>query len=129
MRPTLDMRGYSEDMPRTIGNTLQEHEVVLTLEAAEPMPREVLEAWTARAEGALEERAAQLALGASAAANFATNSIEIDFVVAVESPAEIYDCVGRVVRILQEAGFRDESQTVPPLRLSSSATHALAVCA
>jgi hypothetical protein len=123
------MSKYSGHMPETTGNALQEHEVVLMLDAAEPLPREVLEAWTARAEDVLEAQAADLALGASAAANFASNSIEIDFVVAVESPAEIYDRVGRVMRILQEAGFRGEQPEAPPLRLSSSATHAVAVCA
>jgi 2'-5' RNA ligase len=111
-------------------HAMQEHEVTLMLLASAPMSREDLEASAMHAEATLVARAHEFALGAATAANFAQSSIEIDFVVSVASPAEVHDCVARVVRILQEAGFNSQQEPkAPPLQLASSATHAVAVCA
>lgn len=133
LRKVEALAGYRvQDMASITQSSLQEHEVVLTLVATVPLSREELEALTLHAEGVLVDKATDIALGASAAANFRDNSIEVDFVVSAASPAEIYEQVGRVMRILQEAGFQSEPQgfrEAPPLRLASSATHEVAVCA
>jgi precorrin-2 methylase len=116
-------------MSRSNGHTTQEHQVTLTLMAAAPMSREALEEWTVHAEHVLEERAADVALGASAAANFAANAVEVDFVVVVATDAELYDSLSRVVRVLHEAGFEAPGKPdVPAMQVAASATQAVAVC-
>jgi hypothetical protein len=133
MRRTRDRRGYIgvREMTRSDVQELQEHEVTLILVATSPLSREALEGWTLHAESVLADQAGDFALGASAAANFAANSIEVDFVVAVESPAEVHVRVARAVRILQDSGFTspERPEAPVPMQLTSSATHAVAVCA
>jgi hypothetical protein len=94
------------------------------------MSREALEEWTVHAEDALEQQAADVALGASAATNFAASAVEVDFVVAVASDAELYDALSRVVRVLHEAGFDAPNlPAAPAMQVAASATQAVAVCA
>jgi hypothetical protein len=79
---------------------------------------------------ALVARASDFALGAAAAANFADSSVEIDFVVAVATAAEVYERVAAVIRVLEEAGLTDAGSPPVPDRserfaLSSSSTQAV----
>jgi hypothetical protein len=109
---------------------MEEHEITLTMTGTSILPREVLEEMTFRAQDALVAKARDFALGAAAAANFAENSIEVDFVVMVSSSAEVYERVAAVVRVLEEAGFSSGSTPkLPPppdrFALSSSATQAV----
>lgn len=111
-------------------DTMEEHEITLTMTGTSVFPREVLEEMTFRAQDALVAKARDFALGAAAAANFAENSVEIDFVVLVSAPAELYERVAAVIRVLEEAGFSTGSTPqlpAPPDRfaLSSSATQAV----
>lgn len=109
---------------------MEEHEITLTMTGTSALPRDVLEDMTFRAQDALVAKARDFALGAAAAANFAENSVEVDFVVIVATPAELYERVAAVIRILEGAGFPLSAtpQLPPPpdrFALSSSATQAV----
>ncbi|HEX4806633.1 MAG TPA: hypothetical protein VFU94_12095 [Conexibacter sp.] len=115
---------------------MEEHQVTLTMTGMSVLPREVLEDMTFRAQEALVESARDFALGAVAAANFAENAVEVDFVVIVASAAEAHEHVASVIRVLEGAGLatvRSAPEPLPSERfaLSSSATHAVPqpVCA
>jgi hypothetical protein len=109
---------------------MEEHEITLTMTGTSVLSREVLEEMTFRAQDALVARARDFALGAAVAANFAENAVEVDFLVMVSAPAEVYERVAAVIRVLEEAGFSMGSTPQlpsPPDRfaLSSSATQAV----
>jgi hypothetical protein len=109
---------------------MEEHQITLTMVATSVLPREVLEDMTFHVQEVLVANASDLALGAAAAANFADNSVEVDFVVAVSSAAEVHERVAAVVRILERAGItKVGSLPEPPpserFALSSSSTHAV----
>lgn len=81
-----------------------EASVELTLSAGEIVPRDVLEQLTEDVEDVLSEHVADIAPGASASANFAENSIEIDLVLEGASPAEVHQRLAEVIARLQQHG-------------------------
>src|SRR5579859_4515436 len=89
-------------MPRATNRV--EASVSLVLSASESVPREVLEDLTLHVEEVLEEHAADIAPGASASANFATSSIEIDAVLEGEDPAEVHRRLAELISCLQQHG-------------------------
>jgi hypothetical protein len=117
-------------------NAMDEHEITLKLVATSVLPREALEDMVLQAQMALESQAKDLALGAAASANFAENSVEVDFVLTASSAAELYERVAAVIRVLENAGFNNagapmQKASSERFALSSSSTHAVwqAVCA
>lgn len=81
-----------------------EANAVLTLSAGEFVPREVLEDLALHVEEVLQEHVNDVAPGASATANFASNSIEIDLVLEGDTAAAVHARLADVIGRLQEHG-------------------------
>ena len=105
-----------------------EANAVLTLTAGEALPRDDLESLTAHVEEVLRVHAEDIAPGASASANFATNSIEIDLVLEGETPADVHRRLAEVIGRLQQHGglsIRSDHHTTA-LYLTSTASQVAA---
>lgn len=85
------------------GPAIEEFVIRARMAATEDVSAEFLEQLTSLVEDALTSRAEAIAPGASASANFATNTIELDFIVEARSQREMHEKVGEVVNIAMEA--------------------------
>jgi hypothetical protein len=104
-------------------------EVILTLQAVQPVSRDELEEATLHVEEVFAEHLADLTGGASASANFETCSIEIDLALSGPSRADIHQQTAQVIAALDEHSalrLRPEAQprSAPQnaLALTASAT-------
>ncbi len=79
-----------------------EFQVIVHLQADEPMDQDVLEEETEKALDCLLEHAADTALGA--AVGFDGDQIEIEFTVEASSISEVHNQVGHVLQLLEERG-------------------------
>jgi hypothetical protein len=104
----------------------QEFKVLIGLMALPWVSDDLLEDLTIWVEDALGDRAAEIAPGASASANFASRSIELDFAV-MATPVEIHHLVGEVVEIALEALNQHAEKTA--VSFGSSATSSTLVAA
>jgi hypothetical protein len=104
----------------------QELAVCIRLSALPWVSDSLLEDLTVCVEDALGERAAKLAPGASASANFADHAIELDFSV-VTTPSEIHKLAGEVLQIALDALHQHADRTA--VAFDSSATSAVLVAA
>lgn len=84
---------------RITRGALEEYTVRVRMGATSDVSDDFLEELTIMVEDALTEHAAAIAPGASASANFAERSIELDFTVEAESPEQLHEKVGEVVRL------------------------------
>jgi hypothetical protein len=107
-------------------------EVVLTLQAAQTLPREELEEATLHVADVLAEYITEISDGASASANFETCSIEIDMLLTGPSQADVHGQLTRVIAALDEhcaLKLRPAEQRNAPansLALTASATQFVA---
>jgi hypothetical protein len=77
-------------------------EVILTLQATQPVPREALEEATMHVEDVLIEHMADISDGASASANFEASSIEIDMLLSGSTQADIHQQIAQVLIALDK---------------------------
>lgn len=112
-------------MPKTANSV--EASVEVTLSAGEAVPRSVLEDLTLHVEEVLHRHADEIAPGASASANFATNSIEIDLVLEGNNPVEVHKLLAEVISRLQQHGGLNirTGGAERPLHLTSTASQVL----
>ena len=103
-------------------------EVILTLQAAEPISRDALEEATLHVEDVLIEHVTEIADGASASANFENCAIEIDMLLSGASQADIHQQIAGVLMVLDKycalkLGPRKRSRqaAAPSLALTASA--------
>jgi hypothetical protein len=82
---------------RTTPNVMLEMEAVLRLASLLPVSREQLEEATMEVERALDEHTLDVADGASASADFQTDSIEIDVRLVGASVSELHQKVALIV--------------------------------
>lgn len=80
---------------------------------------ELLEEITMEIENALAERAADITPGASASANFAEHTIELDLFVEATSPDDLHQRIGAAVTVALEATNSLEQERSGGLRLAS----------
>jgi hypothetical protein len=85
------------------GPASEEFVIRVRFAATEDVSDEFLEELTMLVQDALSEHAEPIAPGASAAANFATHQIELDFIVESRSQEEIHRKVGEVVNVAMAA--------------------------
>lgn len=105
-------------------------EVILTLQAAQRVPRSELEEATLHVDEVLAEHLVDLTDGASASANFKTCSIEIDLALSGPSRADIHQQMAHIIAALDEhcelnlrPGSQPRSTSQNTLALTASATH------
>jgi hypothetical protein len=101
-----------------------EASAVLTLKAPRHVPRQVLEDATFEVERILGEHVAKIAPGASACADFAHDSIEIDVSLTGRSLTELHQHLATVIEAIErhcELNLPDGEHN--RLVLASSATH------
>jgi hypothetical protein len=110
---------HPEQAPQELG-------VRIGLMALPWVSNDLLEDLTLCVEDALDERAGDIAPGASASANFADRAIELDFAV-VATPAEVHRLAGEVLQIAMEALNAHADQTA--VSFGSSATSPVLVAA
>lgn len=111
----------------TSGQTI-EMEAVLRLAPVHPVSREELEEATMEVEQVLDQYALSITDGASASANFATGSVEIDLVLTGTTMGELHQKVALVVTQLDR--YCDSMRIAPlgtkpvhlPLELQGSQT-------
>lgn len=102
----------SDPETKTASVGADEFVVRVGMAAADDVTDALLEELTILIEDALTAHAAHLAPGASACANLADRTIELDFRVEAESPEAMHRKVGEVVRIALEAVPARDSQSV-----------------
>jgi hypothetical protein len=85
------------------GPASEEFVIRVRFAATEDVSDEFLEELTMLVQDALSEHAEPIAPGASAAANFATHQIELDFIVESRSQEEMHRKVGEVVNVAMAA--------------------------
>jgi hypothetical protein len=101
-----------------------EMETILGLAPANPVDRGALEAATMEVEQVLEQHALGITEGASASANFETETIEIDVVLRGETMSELYQKVALIVTQLDR---HCNSMRVAPLTPGAADLPAMAV--
>jgi hypothetical protein len=100
----------------------QEFSVCIGLRARPSVSDDLLEEFTMRVEDALNARAGEIAPGASASANLAARTIELDFIV-LSTPIAIHGLVGEVTRIALES-IEPEAVTFGSSATSSALAYA-----
>jgi len=106
------------------GAAVEEFVIRVRMAATDDVSDEFLEELTIMVEAALAEHAEAIAPGASAAANFATHQIELDFTVEARTPEEMHQKVGEVVSVAMGAIPERQPQ---PVAFAGSQTSAMLV--